>query len=211
MSSAKLDRLVHGRGEQASQPRTARCRAGGRGFDRRCTNRGLNVTVCTGPLFVNEAMAAGRSSRNHPCPRKAGHDIGDTPTPGLAGLVAVGVGDVIDQLGRQQRLQQSHQRHRQRVRRDECQVDQVNGTSGKNRDGRLEGSSPLVSHRGICTEKTIAAKRSGARVATNGAGTIVVSFGRKTMMIRPTATNGSTSAGTPSRSRAPPVDGVTVR
>ena len=50
-----------------------------------------------------------------------GDDVGHSLAPPFAGLVGVCVSDVVDQLGCHQRLHQSHEGHRQCVRRDDRQ------------------------------------------------------------------------------------------
>ena len=74
----------------------------------------------------------------------------------------------------------------------------VKGTSGKNSVGRLDGSSPSSPTVGMRTENTMAAAVR-ITIAIKGAGTSVVILGRNTMITKPTATKGYTSAGTPSR------------
>ena len=70
-----------------------------------------------------------------------------------------------------------------------CSVSRFSGTSGKNSDGRLSGSSPSSPTLGIVSEaRTV--KPVSATIATSGAGTSEVRRGRNTSTARPTATNG---------------------
>ncbi len=61
-------------------------------------------------LHVDHRLADHRAAAH--AAEEAGDDVGDALAPRLAGLVGVGVGDVVDQLGGHQRLQQPDQGHR---------------------------------------------------------------------------------------------------
>ena len=70
-----------------------------------------------------------------------------------------------------------------------CRVSRLTGTLGMNRDGRDSGRSPLSPTVGTAMEaKTVI--RVSATMATSGAGTALVSFGRPNTVIRPRATSG---------------------
>ena len=68
-------------------------------------------------------------------------------------------------------------------------VSNVRGTSGKNRVGRLRGSSPSSPTRGTEIPITITAAVSST-IATSGAGTTFVRRGSSTITMSPTATRG---------------------
>ena len=68
-------------------------------------------------------------------------------------------------------------------------VSSVNGTSGMRNDGSEDGRSPSSPTSGTASANTTVMTVSST-IATSGAGTIVVSFGRKNMMTRPAATIG---------------------
>jgi hypothetical protein len=80
-------------------------------------------------------------------------------------------------------------RHRQCIRGDDRQPPPVSGTSGTSAVGRLDSNWPSSPTLGMSTDNTTAAAVS-ATIATRGAGTIVVSFGRNTINTKPTTTNG---------------------
>ncbi len=52
---------------------------------------------------------------------KAGGDVGDAERPGFPALVRAGVGEIVDQLGGQQRFQQPDERDAERRRPDDLQ------------------------------------------------------------------------------------------
>jgi len=74
----------------------------------------------------------------------AGDDVGGTLAPRFSGLLRVGVGDVVDQLRGQERLQQPDQGHRQRVRGDDPQGVEVQGDVRHEQRGQGVGECALV-------------------------------------------------------------------
>ena len=70
-----------------------------------------------------------------------------------------------------------------------CRVSSVNGTLGMNSVGRESGSSPLSPTVGTATAaKTVISVRT--TIATSGAGTALVSFGRPKTITSPNAVSG---------------------
>ena len=72
-----------------------------------------------GGLDVDHGLADHRAAAH--ATEEAGDDVGDALAPGLAGLGRAGVGDVVDELGGHERLEQADEGHGQRVRDDDPQ------------------------------------------------------------------------------------------
>ena len=113
------------------------------------------------------------------------------PCPhGLAGLVGVRVGDVVDQLRRHQRLHEPDERHAQGVGRDDAQrLRGAAARAGSARNGRLEGSAPSSPTFGTVNPADTVSTVS-TMIDTSGAGTAFVSRGSRKMIASPAATIG---------------------
>ena len=110
-------------------------------------------------------------------PKKPGDGVGDPLAPGLAGLGRVRVRDVVDDLGRHQRLHQPDEGERQRVRRDGPQGLQVVGHVGDAEPRQRPGQLALVADRGdghaqqcVTTVSTTMATSGAGRRASAAAG-----------------------------------------
>ena len=73
----------------------------------------------TRDLHVDHGLADHRAPTH--AAEETGDQVGHTLPPGLAGLAGSGVGDVVHQLGCEQRFEQAHGRHRERVGEDDPQ------------------------------------------------------------------------------------------
>ena len=80
---------------------------------------GGDASPGTGRLHVDHGLAD-HGAAPHPA-EEPGDYVGGPLAPRLAGLLGVGVGDVVDQLGRQQRLQETNKGHGECVRGDGLQ------------------------------------------------------------------------------------------
>ena len=75
---------------------------------------------------------------------EAGNEVGGTLSPSLAGLVGVGVGDVVDELRGQQGLKDPDERHGERVGGDDPQGLDGERHVGKEQAGEAVGQLALV-------------------------------------------------------------------
>ena len=164
---------------------------------------------------------ADHGAAGHPA-EEAGGDVGDALAPRLAVLVRAGVGDVVDQLGGEQRLEQADDREGEGVGGDDRQRLEVerHARAGR-RPGSESGRAPMSPTVGTVMPSRPPPTPSTA-MATRGAGTAVVRRGRPTMMARPRADHhvhgqcprrrrgraGPGRSGWPGRSRSPT---ITVR
>ena len=94
----------------------------------------------TGGLHVDHGLADHRAATH--AAEEPGDDVRGTLAPRLAGLVRVGVGDVVDQLGGQQGLQQPDERHRDGVGGDD--LERVQGERDVGEEQRREAVGQLA-------------------------------------------------------------------
>jgi len=89
-----------------------------------------------GGLHVDHGLADHGAAAH--AAEEAGDDVGRALAERLAGLVGVGVGDVVDELRGQQGFQEADQRHRQRVRGDDLE-----GVQGERQVGQEQGREAI--------------------------------------------------------------------